>query len=257
LVKKNCTKHATGIISIRHGTDACLDSFLRKFYVERVVMIWSLLMYKEDPLWKWVRRTASLSLLTINSHLSVPVIMVTVTLAMMVALVAVAVMVIVVIVVAMVAVVGARRGLTTLRGCLHGLIWTSRITAETCKPDGRTFGPAALHRGKRAHAPRETLGICFALSNCGTLDARGERQEHSDEYEEDEQKFLHLSWVVCFLEYVASCDEHALTSGRVKERLVRRCEPWKKSKWGWEFMRRGIYVGSSEPSHQPFFFDAS
>jgi hypothetical protein len=42
-----------------------------------------------------------------------------VTLAMMVALVAV---ITVVVLVAMVAVVGARRGLTTLRGCLHGLI---------------------------------------------------------------------------------------------------------------------------------------
>jgi hypothetical protein len=51
---------------------------------------------------------------------------------------------------------------------------------------GRTFGPAALHRGKRVHAPRETLRICLALSNCGTLDARGERQEHSDEDDEDE-----------------------------------------------------------------------
>jgi len=46
---------------------------------------------------------------------------------------------IMVVVVAMVAVVGAPRGFTTLRG----------------------FGPAALHRGKRAHAPRETLLLVF------------------------------------------------------------------------------------------------
>jgi hypothetical protein len=55
----------------------------------------------------------------------------------------------------------------------------------------RTKCLGALHRGKRSHAPRETLGIRHAPSDCRTFDERDKHQEGGDGREEYKREFLH------------------------------------------------------------------